>query len=161
MKQGVACNYPHLCCRGDRLFLQILPSGHSLSLLSNWTNSNRSHSLFVSRPKMTSNKSVIYKRYTPYLPVPGEHLTVETRVFDQTAEPPTGGLTIKNTHLSLDPYQRGQMRAPGDAGSYSIPWVEGQPAVVMTVATVIRSDAPGCEFLEKSNSLSLFEKCQG
>lgn len=96
---------------------------------------------------MASNKSAIYKRYTPYLPVPGEHLTVETRIFDQTAELPTGGLTIKKTHLSLGPYQRGKMRAPGDAGSYSSPWVERQPAVVMTIATVFRSDAPGCEFL--------------
>lgn len=94
---------------------------------------------------MSSNKSVIYKSYTPYLPVPGKHLVVETRAFDQTAQPPAGGLTIKNTYLSLDPYQRGQMRAPDDTGSYSIPWVEDQPAVTMTIATVIKSDAPGCK----------------
>lgn len=94
---------------------------------------------------MSLNKSVIYKRYTPYMPVPGEHLVVETRTFDETAPPPAGGLTIKNTHLSCDPYQRGQMRAPSETGSYSIPWVEDQPAVVMTLGTVIQSDADGCE----------------
>ncbi|KAF3768155.1 NAD(P)-binding protein [Cryphonectria parasitica EP155] len=92
---------------------------------------------------MSPNKTLIYKRYTPHLPVPGEHLTVEQRAFDPTKPPPPGGITIKNTYLSPDPYQRGQMRGPGETGTYSIPWVEGQPAVVMTIATVIQSDAPG------------------
>lgn len=93
---------------------------------------------------MLSNKSMIYKSYTPMpvMPVPGEHLAVEDRPFDPEKAPPPGGITIKNSHLSLDPYMRGQMRAPGDAGSYSLPWVEGQPAVVTTLATVLKSDTP-------------------
>lgn len=77
--------------------------------------------------------------------MPGEHLAIESRPFDQAAPAPPGGITIKNTYLSLDPYQRGQMRAPGYVGSYSIPWVEGEPAVLMTLATVLKSDSPTCK----------------
>lgn len=91
---------------------------------------------------MHPNKTLVYKSYTPYYPVPGEHLVVENRPFDPSAPPPPGGITIKNSHLSLDPYQRGQMRPPGATGSYSIPWVEGEPAVVTTIATVLQSDSP-------------------
>lgn len=91
---------------------------------------------------MHPNKTLIYKSYTPYYPVPGEHLVVESRPFDPAAPPPPGGITLKNSHLSLDPYQRGQMRPPGATGSYSIPWVEGEPAVVTTIATVLQSDSP-------------------
>ncbi|GJN69665.1 hypothetical protein PLICBS_003715 [Purpureocillium lilacinum] len=85
----------------------------------------------------------MYKQYTPYCPVPGKHLTVESRPFDPDAPPPPGGITVKNMLLSFDPYQRGQMRRPGDAGTYSLPWVEGQPAVVTTLSTVLKSDNPG------------------
>lgn len=94
---------------------------------------------------MFSNKSLIYKCYTPHVPVPGEHLVIEHRPFDPAAPPPPSGITIKNAYLSLDPYQRGQMRAPGDVGSYSIPWVEGEAAVLMTLATVLKSDSPTCK----------------
>ncbi|CAG9981245.1 unnamed protein product [Clonostachys byssicola] len=91
---------------------------------------------------MVRNKSLIYKKYTPYEPVVGEHLAVEDRPFDPEAAPPAGGLTIKNSHLSFDPYMRGQMRAPGDNGSYSVPWVIDQPAQVTTLSTVLKSDNP-------------------
>jgi len=92
---------------------------------------------------MYNNKTLMYKQYTPYCPVPGKHLTVESRPFDPDAPPPPGGITVKNMLLSFDPYQRGQMRRPGDAGTYSLPWVEGQPAVVTTLSTVLKSDNPG------------------
>ncbi|KAJ6447281.1 NAD(P)-binding Rossmann-fold containing protein [Purpureocillium lavendulum] len=91
---------------------------------------------------MHPNKTLIYKEYTPYCPVPGQHLVVESRPFDPDASPPPGGMTVKNILLSFDPYQRGQMRGPGDAGTYSIPWVQEQPAVVTTLSTVLKSDNP-------------------
>ncbi|KAK7984722.1 Zinc-type alcohol dehydrogenase-like protein PB24D3.08c [Apiospora saccharicola] len=89
---------------------------------------------------MVRNKTLIYKRYAPLEPVPGENLAVEDLPFDPAAAPPPGGITVKNTFLSLDPYQRGQMRRAGDPGTYSVPWVEGRPAVVTALSTVLRSD---------------------
>lgn len=91
---------------------------------------------------MHSNKALIYKSYTPYCPVPGEHVVVESRPFDIEAPPPPGGITVKNLYLSLDPYQRGQMRRPSDAGTYSIPWIENEPAVVTALSIVLQSDSP-------------------
>lgn len=91
---------------------------------------------------MYSNKTFVYKAYTPYCLVPGVHLTVEPRSFDPETNPPPGGITLKNMYLSLDPYQRGQIRLPTDSGTYSIPWVEGEPAVVITLSTVLKSDNP-------------------
>lgn len=91
---------------------------------------------------MYPNKSLIYKSYSPYCPVPGVNLTVEIREFDPEADPPPGGITIRSSYMSLDPYQRGQMRLPTDTGTYSIPWVEGEPAVLTTLSTVLKSDNP-------------------
>lgn len=92
---------------------------------------------------MQPNKSLIYKKYTPYTPQPGENLCIEPRPFDEDAPTPPGGITVKNLYLSLDPYQRGQMRLPTDAGTYSIPWVEDEPAVVTTLSTVLKSANDG------------------
>ncbi|KAF3056641.1 2-alkenal reductase (NADP(+)-dependent) [Daldinia childiae] len=89
---------------------------------------------------MHPNKTLIYKLYTPHCPVPGVHLTTESRPLDLDAAPPPGGITIQNIYLSLDPYQRGQMRLPSDTGTYSMPWIEGEPAVVTTLSTVLKSD---------------------
>ncbi|OTB00906.1 hypothetical protein M426DRAFT_323903 [Hypoxylon sp. CI-4A] len=91
---------------------------------------------------MHANQTLIYKQYTPYTPVPGEHLAVESRPFDPEANPPAGGLTVKNLYLSFDPYQRGQIRPLTDAATYAPPWIEGEPAVVTTLATVLKSDNP-------------------
>lgn len=92
---------------------------------------------------MEPNKTLIYKAETLYLPVPGEHLTVEDRPFDPAAAPPTGGLIVKNLFLSLDPSHRGQMYKPYEAYSYAVPWVLGQPARVTTLGSVIQSDNAG------------------
>ncbi|KAK7747078.1 hypothetical protein SLS62_009234 [Diatrype stigma] len=91
---------------------------------------------------MHPNKSFIFKRYTPYRPVPGEHLTVESRPFDVESDPPVGGITVENMYLSLDPFQRGQIRLPTDQGTYSARWIEGNPAVVKAISTVLKSDHP-------------------
>jgi NADPH-dependent curcumin reductase CurA len=92
---------------------------------------------------MHPNKTLIYKRYAVGWPVPGEHLTVESRPFDPEAPPPSGGITVKNLYLSFDPYQRGQMRLPDEPATYSLPWTEGEPAIVTTLSTVLKSDNPG------------------
>lgn len=93
--------------------------------------------------KMQPNKSFICKRHTPYEPDSGEHLTFEFRPFGPDAAPLPGGFTVKNLNLSLDPYQRGQMRLENDLGTYSERWIEDQPAVLRNLGTVLKSDNPG------------------
>ncbi|KAI1148372.1 hypothetical protein F4825DRAFT_464979 [Nemania diffusa] len=61
---------------------------------------------------MAPNKSIIYKKYTPGWPVPGEHIT---------------------------------MRQPDSSATYSVPWVEGEPAVLTAFSTVLKSDNPKFE----------------
>ncbi|KAI8954034.1 hypothetical protein F4801DRAFT_70590 [Xylaria longipes] len=94
---------------------------------------------------MPPNKSLIYKKYTPGWPVPGEHIAVENRPFDLEAAPAPGGMTVRNLYLSLDPYARGQMREPNSSATYSIPWVESEPAVLTAFSTVLKSDNPTFE----------------
>lgn len=90
---------------------------------------------------MYPNKCLIFKRHPVGWPVAGEHLVVEDRPFDPDAPPPPGGFTAKNLYLSLDPFQRGQMRPPEQRSSnYSPSWVIDEPAVLMTLAVVLRSD---------------------
>lgn len=92
---------------------------------------------------MAPNKSLIFKAHTLYLPVPGEHITVEDRPFDPQSAPPTGGLTVKNLFLSLDPSHRGQMLKPYETYSYAVPWNLNQPGRVTTLGSVIQSDNDG------------------
>ncbi|KAI1329667.1 chaperonin 10-like protein [Xylariaceae sp. FL0255] len=89
---------------------------------------------------MRPNQTLICKRYTPYMPVTGEHLAVEPQLIGPDDDPPEGGVTIKNEYLSLDPYMRGQMRLLDFKATYSLPWTEGEPAVVTTLSTVLESD---------------------
>ncbi|KAJ2996997.1 hypothetical protein NUW58_g792 [Xylaria curta] len=91
---------------------------------------------------MQENQTLIYKAYTAGTPIPGETLLIESRPFNTEAEPPLGGITVKNLYLSFDPYQRNQLRLPTNPGTYSRPWVEGSPAEVLGISSVIKSDNP-------------------
>ncbi|KAI1316485.1 NAD(P)-binding protein [Xylariaceae sp. FL0255] len=91
---------------------------------------------------MYYNKTLIYQRYTQNMPVPGEHLVVESCPFDPDDDPPAGGFTVKNLYLSLDPYMRGQMRQTDLTATYSTPWTEGQPAVVTALSVILKSNNP-------------------
>jgi NADPH-dependent curcumin reductase CurA len=88
---------------------------------------------------MVQNKAVIYKEVPMGLPVPGQHLAVETREFDLGQAPPAGGLTTKNFYASFDPYQRGRMRDPS-VKSYAPPYQLGEPINSATIAKVLKSD---------------------
>ena len=70
--------------------------------------------------------------------MPGEHLTVEAREFDPSADPPQGGVITKNYYVSFDPYQRGRMRNP-EIKSYSPPFTLGQPLTNRAVAKILKS----------------------
>ncbi|TRX91834.1 hypothetical protein FHL15_007387 [Xylaria flabelliformis] len=83
-----------------------------------------------------------HNEYTTRTPVPGKHLAVESRPFNPATDPPAGGLTVKNMYLSLDPWMRGQMRPLDPKATYSIPWVEGEPAIVTALSIVLKSDTP-------------------
>ena len=87
---------------------------------------------------MVQNKGLIFKKAPTGWPVPGEHLAVEAREFDPSAEPPQGGVITKNYYVSYDPYQRGRMRNP-EAKSYSPPFTLGQPFTSATVAKILKS----------------------
>jgi NADPH-dependent curcumin reductase CurA len=91
---------------------------------------------------MVANKAMIFKKIPTGMPVAGEHITVETREFDPSIAAPPGGLVLKNHHLSLDPFMRGQMRDPS-VKSYSTPWILDQPALCATISTVLASDREG------------------
>jgi NADPH-dependent curcumin reductase CurA len=90
---------------------------------------------------MVQNKGIFFKKIPTGLPVPGEHLAVETRQFDVEQAPPAGGLTTKNIYASFDPYQRGRMRE-AHIKSYVPAFTLGKPIDCGTVAKVLKSDNP-------------------
>ncbi|KAF2157545.1 NAD(P)-binding protein [Myriangium duriaei CBS 260.36] len=90
---------------------------------------------------MVQNKGLIFKNPPSGLPKAGKDLAVEARDFDVDQAPPSGGATLKINYISLDPYQRGRMRAP-EIKSYSPPFEIGKPITNRAVATVVKSDNP-------------------
>ncbi|KAH0412311.1 hypothetical protein KCU90_g17881, partial [Aureobasidium melanogenum] len=88
---------------------------------------------------MVQNKALIFKKVPQGLPVPGEHLTIESTEFDVDQTPPQGGFTVKNHYISFDPYQRGRMR-DAKVKSYSPPFALGKPITNSGISTVLKSD---------------------
>lgn len=88
---------------------------------------------------MVQNKALIYAAHPSGMPVPGEHIKVETRDFDTNQAPPAGGMTAKVHYVSFDPYQRGRMRDPS-IKSYAPPFEIGTPVTNAGIVTVIKSD---------------------
>ncbi|KAI0147699.1 hypothetical protein GGR57DRAFT_242822 [Xylariaceae sp. FL1272] len=93
---------------------------------------------------MVSNKSLIFKKAPPSLPVAGEHLVVEDRPFDLQAAP-SGGLIVEVLSISLDPYLRHSMRDPDDTKtpSYMPPFKLNEPPENSTISRVLKSDSQG------------------
>ncbi|RYP06657.1 hypothetical protein DL764_003041 [Monosporascus ibericus] len=90
---------------------------------------------------MVANKSIIFKKVPTGLPVPGEHLVLETRPFDLSAVP-TGGLVVEVISASLDPYQRGRMRE-AHIPSYFPAFTLNEVVENTTIARVLSSDDEG------------------
>ncbi|KAI5211791.1 hypothetical protein AUEXF2481DRAFT_36934 [Aureobasidium subglaciale EXF-2481] len=88
---------------------------------------------------MVQNKALIFKKVPSGLPVPGEHLTIESTEFDVDQAPPQGGFTVKNHYISFDPYQRGRMR-DASSKSYSPPFALNKPVTNSGISTVLKSD---------------------
>jgi len=88
---------------------------------------------------MVQNKGLIFKNIPDGWPKPGHDLVIETRDFDLSQPPPSGGLVVKNHYVSFDPYQRGRMRSP-EIKSYSPPFTLGAPITNRGISTVLKSD---------------------
>jgi NADPH-dependent curcumin reductase CurA len=87
---------------------------------------------------MVQNKGLIFKKVPSGWPVAGENLVVETREIDLEKDCPDGGVIVKNSYISFDPYQRGRMRAP-EAKSYSPPFTLGKPITNRGIGKVVTS----------------------
>nr|AAM88292.1 reductase RED1 [Bipolaris maydis] len=87
---------------------------------------------------MYQNKSLIFKNPPIGWPKPDVDFGVECRPIDINGDIPLGGVILKNCYVSLDPYQRGRMRAP-TVDSYSPPFTIGDPMEGHVISRVIRS----------------------
>lgn len=65
--------------------------------------------------KMVQNKSLIFVEPVPAgtYPVAGKHLKQTSDEFDLEQSLPAGSILVKTKVLSLDPYMRSRLRAPG------------------------------------------------
>lgn len=103
------------------------------------------HETHYSFSNIVINTSLIFKKVPKSLPVVGEHIAIEQREFDPDAQPPEGGLTVRNFLLSFDPYQRGCLREPDEA-TYA-PWFPiNEPLLCGAVSKIMKSTIP--DFLE-------------
>ena len=90
----------------------------------------------------TSNPTLILAAHPETLPVPGEHLVVKDIPLDSITTPPPGGIILKVTYVSFEPYLRGRMRPPNPASPSYIPNFElGGPISTFGLGVVIASDA--------------------
>lgn len=88
----------------------------------------------------TQNKTLVFAKVPSSVPVPGEHLIIESREIDLSAAPPEGGLVVRNLYASFDPYQRGCMREPS-LKSYVPAYQVGSAVTNSTIARVVKSDS--------------------
>jgi NADPH-dependent curcumin reductase CurA len=87
---------------------------------------------------MVQNKGLIFKKVPSGWPVAGQDLVIEAREIDLDKDCPEGGVIVKNSYVSFDPYQRGRMRAPTVA-SYSAPFELGKPITNRGIGKVVTS----------------------
>ncbi|KAJ7070220.1 alcohol dehydrogenase [Mycena belliarum] len=94
-----------------------------------------------------TNARVLFASVPKDFPVPGETTVHDTaQQIDLASVALHGGFLVKTLVLSIDPYMRGKMRAPGTT-SYSPPYTLGAPLTGYGVGVVLRSEhadvAPG------------------
>ncbi|CAF1211603.1 unnamed protein product [Didymodactylos carnosus] len=86
----------------------------------------------------SSNNAIIYKAHPTEFPEAGVHLAFEKRPYDLD-ELQKDEFITENLFLSIDPYQRGRMRAP-ETKSYFPPFAIGSPIQSGGVGRVIKSN---------------------
>jgi NADPH-dependent curcumin reductase CurA len=91
---------------------------------------------------MAPNKTFVFKKTPPGLPVPGEHLATEDRPIDlETA--PKGGVIVEVHYASYDPYLRGRMRDANAPSHSTMPAFQpGQPIDNSILGAIYKSDSP-------------------
>ncbi|KAK5654564.1 hypothetical protein OQA88_7193 [Cercophora sp. LCS_1] len=91
---------------------------------------------------MTTNKTLTFKKAPQVgLPVPGEHLTIESTPFDPTAPAPAGGLVVAVLQVSLDPFLTDRIRDPSIESWIPAYDLDG-PISNDGIGRVIQSDTP-------------------
>lgn len=86
------------------------------------------------------NAAVIFNDVPTGYPEAGKHLVYDKdRTIDLDTVDPQGGIVTKNLVISIDPYMRGRMRAPGKK-SYTPPFELGKPLTNFAVGKVVKSD---------------------
>ena len=86
----------------------------------------------------SSNNAIIYKAHPTEFPEIGVHLAYEKRPYD-FGELQKDEFITENLFLSIDPYQRGRMRAP-ETKSYFPPFTIGSPLQNSGVGRVIQTN---------------------
>ena len=86
----------------------------------------------------SSNNAIIYKAHPTEFPEVGVHLAFEKRPYD-FGELQKDEFITENLFLSIDPYQRGRMRAP-EIKSYFPPFAVGSPLQNSGVGRVIQTN---------------------
>ena len=72
--------------------------------------------------------------------MPGETIVYDdSETIDLENVPLNGGFLLKTLELSIDPYMRGRMRAPGSKGSYTGGYAIGKP-YVMALQNAVESE---------------------
>jgi len=86
------------------------------------------------------NAAVIFAEVPTGYPEPGKHVKYVTdRTIDIDTVDTQGGIVTKNLVVSIDPYMRGRMRAPGTK-SYTTPFELNKPLTNLSVGKIVKSD---------------------
>ncbi|KAJ7169192.1 hypothetical protein C8R43DRAFT_1155645 [Mycena crocata] len=91
------------------------------------------------------NGRVLFNSVPESYPIPGETTVYDTsKTIDLETVPLNGGFLVKTLILSVDPYFRGQMRAP-EKKDYVPGFQLGAPITGFGIVVVLRSETPGVE----------------
>jgi NADPH-dependent curcumin reductase CurA len=90
---------------------------------------------------LTQNKGLIFSDVPSGFPTAGKDLTIGTREIDLSLTLPTSSVLVKICYVSLDPYMRGRMIAPGTK-SWTTPFALGEPITSLAIAQVVKSSDP-------------------
>ncbi|TNY18672.1 NAD(P)-binding protein [Rhodotorula diobovata] len=88
---------------------------------------------------MVVNASLIFADVPTGAPVPGKHLKRVEEELDVAGVDLQGGILVRLTAASYDPYMKGRMRGP-ERKSYNQPFTLGAPLDTLAVGVVERSD---------------------
>lgn len=105
---------------------------------------------------MVRNLGLIFKKVPNGFPVPGQDLTIEDLPIDlSSAAAPEGGLLLRTSAISYDPYQRGRMR-DSSVKSYSPAYPLNEPITNSAVGVVVKS---GSDKFQEGDTVVVIGAC--